>query len=276
MDVIYIIILAVAAIVAVFLCHKCMVSISADLLSKGLASPDTAVRTRYLRKAAIMGNKEAILAYACNNPDQFDKPRMLPFDYYMGFHHFPCVYADHYFAKGLTKYLSTEQKAFMKRVYAFDGLEEDCDDLIEEAIKKLEIKTDGVVIVFMPCSNDVRFKKKFQHLSWKLQKKGYESNHMTYPYLSVRNQKDDSSSSEDLMSHVRQIVGVDNRKVIVVDDVLNTGKTLQAFAKELKKYNAKIAGAVFISKVFSPPKNLFFAWLKIALNDQKSAQMLTI
>ena len=75
----------------------------------------------------------------------------------------------------------------MKRIYAFKGLEEDCEDLVEEAIQKLGVATDGVVVIFMPCSNDVRFKKKFQHLSWRLKEKGYEANHMTYPYLSVRN-----------------------------------------------------------------------------------------
>lgn len=241
-----------------------MKSMSGTLLKQGLETTDAIERKRILRMAALMGNKDAILAYVCNNPDLFAKPRLLPFDYYIGLHHFPCVFADHYFARGLTKWLSNDQKAFMKRIYAFDGLEEDCEDLIEEGIKKLGITTDGVVIVFMPCSNDIRFKNKFQNLSWKLKKKGYEADHLTYPFLSVRDQKGNSSSTEDLMSHVRQIIGVDNRKVIVVDDVLNTGKTLNAFAKELKKYNTKIVGAVFISKVFSPPKNGLYAWLKIA------------
>lgn len=161
--------------------------------------------------------------------------------------------------------VSEEQKAFMKRIYAFNGLEEDCEDLIEEAIQKLGVDTNGVVVIFMPCSNDVRFKKKFQHLSWKLKDKGYEANHLTYPYLSVRDQMSELSSQEDLMSHVRKITSVDNRNVIVVDDVLNTSAILKAFVKELAKYNAKIVGAVFVSKVFNPPKLGLRTWLRIAI-----------
>lgn len=231
-------------------------------------------RRSCLRRAALLFNSDAMLAYACNNPDGFVKPKLLPFDYYIGFHHIPCIFADHYFAKGLTKWLSEEQKAFMKRIYAFKGLEEDCEDLVEEAIQKLGVATDGVVVIFMPCSNDVRFKKKFQHLSWKLKEKGYEANHMTYPYLSVRNQMREVSSQKDLMTHVRKIVGVDNRKVIVVDDVLNTGATLKAFVKEMAKYNTKIVGAVFVSKVFNPPKPGFWTWLRIALHKENGANKL--
>lgn len=264
-NVIFIAIALIAVSITIYLYCRHLKSLSADMLRQGLDSTEAVMRNRYLRKAALLGNREAILAYACNNPDRFATPKMLPFDYYMGLHHFPCIFVDHYFARGLTRYIGKEQKAFMKRVYAFDGLEEDCDDLIEEAIRKLGVSTDGVVIVFMPCSNDVRFKKKFQHLSWKLQKNGYEANHMTYPYLSVRDQKDENSSSEDLMSHVNNIIGVENRKVIVVDDVLNTGKTLRAFAKELGKTKTKIVGAVFISKVFNPPTNMLLAWIKVAL-----------
>lgn len=157
--------------------------------------------------------------------------------------------------QGLASKDSLERNAYLRKAAL----------LCSRPLKRLGIRTDDAVIVFMPCSNDVRFTKKFQHLCWKLQKKGYEANHMTYPYLSVRSQKDDSSSAENLMSHVRQIVGVENRKVIVVDDVFNTGKTLKAFGVELKKYHSQIVGAVFVSKVFYPPKSSLLAWFKIAL-----------
>lgn len=263
--VICILIAVAVAIGVIALCCWRMRSVSSVLLKQGLACTDTEKRNAVLRKAALMCNEDAILAYACNNPDKFAKPKMVPFDYSIGLHRFPCVFADHYFARGLTRLISPGQKAFMKRVYDFDGLQEDCDDLIIEGIKSLGINTDNTLIIFMPCSNPFRFTNKFQHLCWKLQKNGYNANHMTYPRLSVRDQKDDSSSQEDLMSHVGKMLGVENRKVIVVDDVFNTGKTLKAFGKELKKYKAQIVGAVFVSKVFCPPKNMALAWLKIVL-----------
>lgn len=263
-----IIVLATIVVMAVIACvgYRCITALSSKWIEQGLNSEDAEERIKLFRKAALLCNKEAILAYSCNNPDMFTKPKLLPFDYYIGLHHFPCIFADHYFAKGLTKYINKEQKAFMKRIYAFDGLEEDCSDLIESAINKLGITTDGVVIVFMPCSDPFRFTNKFQHLSWKLQRKGYEANHLTYPYLSVRDQKVGGTTSDNLMSHVQQIVGLENRKVIVVDDVINTGATLNAFAKELKKYKTKIVGAVFVSKVFNPPHNTLIAWLKIVFS----------
>lgn len=247
----------------IVLCCWHMRTVSSALLKQGLACSDTDKRNALLRKAALMCNGDAILAYACNNPDKFAKPKLVPFASSIGLHRFPCVFADHYFAKGLYRLISPGQKAFMRRVYDFDGLQEDCEDLIEEGIKNLGINTDDVLIIFMPCSDPFRFTNKFQHLSWKLQKKGYNANHMTYPCHSVRDHKGDSSSQEDLMSHVGHILDVENRKVIVVDDVFNTGKTLKAFGKELKKYKAQIVGAVFVSKVFCPPHNLPLAWLKI-------------
>ena len=273
-NIVLILIAILGCITIAGLCYWRMTIQSRIWIERGLASTDIIERRSCLRRAALLFNSDAMLAYACNNPDGFVKPKLLPFDYYIGFHHIPCIFADHYFAKGLTKWLSEEQKAFMKRIYAFKGLEEDCEDLVEEAIQKLGVATDGVVVIFMPCSNDVRFKEKFQHLSWKLKEKGYEANHMTYPYLSVRNQMSEVSSQKDLMTHVRRIVGVDNRKVIVVDDVLNTGATLKAFVKEMAKYNTKIVGAVFVSKVFNPPKPGLWTWLRIALHKENGANKL--
>lgn len=265
---VYILITIVVMAAIVGIGYWRMSTFSRELLNQGMNAEDAEERRKYFRKAALLGNKEAILAYACTNPDMFAKPRMLPFDYYIGLHHFPCVFADHYFAKGLTRYIVNEQKAFMKRVYNFEGLDEDCSDLIEAAIRALGITMDGIVIVFMPCSNPFRFTNKFQHLCWKLQRKGYEANHLTYPYLSVRDQKSEEMASDSLMSHVKRIVGVENRKVLVVDDVINTGETLNAFAKELKKYKTKIVGAVFVSKVFNPPHNPLLAWLRIVFSHK--------
>ena len=268
-SIMYILIVLAVILITAWLCYRHIRSMANNLLAQGLACTEGKKRNALLRKAALMCNEDAIIAYACNNPDMFTQPKLVPFKYSIGLHRFPCVFADHYFAKGLYKLISPKQKAFMKRVYAFDGLEEDCEDLIEEGIKNLGVSAKDAVIIFMPCSNPFRFTNKFQHLSWKLQKKGYEVNHMTYPYHSVRDQKDNSSSDEDLMSHVSEIVGVDKRKVIVVDDVFNTGRTLKTFCKELKKYHAQIVGAVFVSKVFYPPKNMLLTWIKIVLTEQK-------
>lgn len=264
-------VLVVLIAMLIYVCWR-IKSESSAWLKQGLASSNFDERNNCLRKAALLCNKDAILAYACNNPDMFAKPRMTPFDYSVGFRHFPCVFADHYFATGLCKLISKEQMAFMRRVYAFDGLQEDCADLIVKGIKKLGINTDDVVIVFMPCSNWIRFDNKFQHLCWKLQKKGFEANHMTYPVLSVRDHKDDSSTTKELMSHVGRITGIDNRKLIVVDDVYNTGRTLKAFTKEIRKYKAQIVGAVFVSKVFYPPKSYFLAWIKIVATKKFKAK----
>lgn len=267
--VLYILGILVVTLVIVLLCCWYIMAVSRKLLEQGLACTEGEKRNALLRKAALMCNEDAIIAYACNNPDRFTQPKLIPFKFSIGLHRFPCVFADHYFAKGLVRLISPEQKAFMKRMYAFDGLEEDCADLIEEGIQNLGITTKDVVIIFTPCSNDIRFMNKFQHLCWKLQKKGYEANHLTYGYHSIRDQKCYCSSEEDLMSHVGGIVGVDNRNVIVVDDVFNTGRTLKALGKKLKKHHARIVGAVFVSKVFYPPKNMLLAWMKIALTLQK-------
>lgn len=164
-NIVLILIAIFAGIAIIGLCCWRITNQSRVWLERGLDSTDILERRVCLRKAALLFNGDAMLAYACNNPDGFIKPKLLPFDYYIGIHHIPYIFADHYFAKGLTKWLSEEQKAFMKRIYAFKGLEKDCDDLVEEAIQKLGVNTDGVVVTFMPCSNDVRFKKKFQHFN---------------------------------------------------------------------------------------------------------------
>ena len=263
-----IITIAILAVISLYAYFRVR-TLSDELLNKGLTLEETTKRNEYLRKAALLFNENAILAYACNNPDMFVKPKMQPFNYSVGWHRFPCIFADHYFAKGLKKWISGEQKAFMKRVYAFEGLEEDCDDLIEQAINKLNTKTNDVVIVFMPCSNFIRFNNKFQHLCWKLQRKGYNANHLTYPVLSIRDHITKDTNSDELMSHVGRIIGIEKRKVIVIDDIFNTGKTLTAFAKELKKCKAQLVGAVFVSKVFYPPTNMLAAWLKILFSPHR-------
>ena len=86
-------------------------TLSDELLNKGLALTEPTERNEYLRKAALLFNKNAILAYTCNNPDMFVKPKMQPFDYCVGWHHFPCIFADYYFAKGLKKWISVEQNS---------------------------------------------------------------------------------------------------------------------------------------------------------------------
>ena len=56
--------------------------------------------------------------------------------------------------------------------------------------------------------------------------------------------------------------------------IARNGATLKAFVKEMAKYNTKIVGAVFVSKVFNPPKPGLWTWLRIALHKENGANKL--
>ena len=63
-----IITIAILAVISLYADFRVR-TLSDELLNKGLTLEETTKRNEYLRKAALLFNENAILAYACNNPD---------------------------------------------------------------------------------------------------------------------------------------------------------------------------------------------------------------
>lgn len=76
---VYILITIVVMAAIVSIGYWRMSTLSRELLNQGMNAEDAEERRKYFRKAALLGNKEAILAYACTNPDKFAKPKMVTF-----------------------------------------------------------------------------------------------------------------------------------------------------------------------------------------------------
>ena len=73
---VYILITIVVMAAIVGIGYWRMSTFSRELLNQGMNAEDAEERRKYFRKAALLGNKKAILAYACTNPDMFAKPKM--------------------------------------------------------------------------------------------------------------------------------------------------------------------------------------------------------
>ena len=223
-------------------------------------APTLELRREFSRKAVLAGSEEArkifpitVARFAADHqPLKVFKRKKIP-----------CVFTDYYFPSRYNPYLSEAQKLFCQSVLDFKDGKHDGIRFLVAGIERLKPKP-GTVVMFMPCST--------QHKYWKRFKTMADYVHDEYPELVcgisyVRYTGDRESlhlqkgrENVELEKNYFFKEDLTGKEVLVVDDILTTGKSLQDFRKEVEADGGKVVGAIFAAETFKMP-NAFWCYL---------------
>ena len=216
-------------------------------------APTLELRREFSRKAVLAGNKEARKIFpitvarfaAGHQPLKVFKRKKIP-----------CVFTDYYFPSRYNPYLDETQKQFCQSILDFKDGKHDGISFLVAGIERLKPKP-GTIVMFMPCSTQRKYWKRFKAMADYL--------HDEYPELvcgisyvrytgdreSLHLQKDRENVELEKNYFFKE--DLSGKDVLLVDDILTTGKSLQDFRKEVEAEGSKVVGAIFAAETFKVP-----------------------
>ena len=216
------------------------------------------------RKAFKYGHTKAKLFYIYAAADTFSGRKPLtPFTIATHKGDTTAIFYDYYIRSKHLPYASDIQKEITQRVLELkDGLNPS-SDLYSEALKILEAHFNenwkhpqGPTIIFMPCSSEKTYYSRFSALARSLSKRyNYNTAIDAIQYTDTRKSKHRSQNRDAIESNSNIVISpkIIGKQVIIIDDVITTGSSLQQFAEELHTYGVSIKAAVFLAHTAKYP-----------------------
>ena len=215
-------------------------------------------------KAFKYGHPKAKLFYIYAAADTFSGRKPLtPFTIATHKGDTTAIFYDYYIRSKHLPYASDIQQEITQRVLEFkDGLNPS-SDLYSEALKIFEAHFNenwkhpqGPTIIFMPCSSEQAYYSRFSALARSLSKRyNYNTDIDAIQYTNSRSSKHRSHNRDaiELSSNIVISPKIIGKEVIIIDDVITTGTSLQQFTKELHTYGVTIKAAVFLAQTAKYP-----------------------
>lgn len=210
------------------------------------------------RKALKYGHKKAKLFYIYAAADTFSGRKPLtPFTITTYNGHTTAIFYDYYIRSKHLPYGSDSQQEITRRVLELkDGLNPS-SDLYAEALRTLETNFNenwktpqSPTIIFMPCSSEQAYYSRFSALARSLSKRyNYNTDINAIQYINSRNSKHRNTNHHPIESASNIVISpkIIGKEVIIIDDVITTGSSLQQFTEELHTYGVTIKAAVFLA-----------------------------
>lgn len=230
------------------------------------------------RKAFKYGHTKAKLFYIYAAANTFSgRKHLTPFTITSDKGESPIVaiFYDYYIRTKHLPYASDIQQEITQRVLELkDGLNPS-SDIYSEVLRTLEAyfnenwKTpQGPTIIFMPCSSEQSYYNRFSTLARSLSKRyNYNTAIDAIQYTDTRKCKHRSQNRDAIESSSNVVISpkIIGKQVIIMDDVITTGSSLQQFAEELHTYGVSIKAAAFLAHTAKYPteKELYHTIRKI-------------
>ena len=120
-------------------------------------------RERYCRLAVMAGHREACRMFCLLHPEQFDghsphkpfKSRGIRISFY-----------GYYYPSRYNALLNDEQRAFCRSIYQFKQGDIHGIEFFKTCMNALQLKKRPYHIMFMPCSNWIKYGQRFKRLDW--------------------------------------------------------------------------------------------------------------
>lgn len=216
-------------------------------------APTDDIRARYARKGVLAGNKDARLLYIFSSPASFSGRRPLTA---FKIKKIPCVFSGFYFPARYRKHLSVSQEDFTRSVLAFKDGMNDGIDFFRKGIDCLKPK-EGAVVMFMPCSAWWKYWVRFRHIADYIDRRcpQLENGFDYYTYLGERDSLHLQKNRTDAVIERNFEISCDltGKDVIVVDDVITSGKSLKQLKRQIEAAGGHVSGAVFFAGTFAMP-----------------------
>ena len=216
------------------------------------------------RKAVKYGHPKAKLFYIYAVADTFSGRKPLtPFTIATHKGDTTAIFYDYYIRSKHLPYASDIQQGITQRVLELKDSLNPSSDLYSEALKILEAHFNenwkhpqGPTIIFMPCSSEKTYYSRFSALARSLSKRyNYNTDIDAIQYTNSRSSKHRSQNRDAIESNSNIVISpkIIGKQVIIIDDVITTGSSLQQFAEELHTYGVSIKAAVFLAHTAKYP-----------------------
>ena len=211
-------------------------------------------RDRYCRLAVMAGHRDACRMFCCMYSERFDDRRPLkPFR----FHGIRIAFYGYYYPSRYNDFLNEAQRTFCRSIYRFKQGEIHGIEFFKACMTAIQADGKPYHIMFMPCSNWIKYEQRFKRLDWYISKHRRELTSGLYDTVicDARESLHEADGADGrVLKRNYEITGdIKGKEIIIIDDVLTTGQSLTDYKEEIERHGGKVVAAIFLGKTFSIP-----------------------
>lgn len=210
-------------------------------------------RDRHCRLAVMAGHRDACRMFCFAHPDFYeDRHPLKPFR----FRGISVTFYGHYYPSRYKRLLDEEQRGFCRTLYAFKEGENHGIDFFKACMAALPVDTTSCHIMFMPCSNWIKYGQQFKRLDWYIttHRKELTSGLYDVGVHSERESLHECKGSERILERNYNITGgIKGKRIIIVDDVFTSGQSLTDYKEEIERCGGEVVAAIFYGKTVTVP-----------------------
>lgn len=210
-------------------------------------------RDRHCRLAVMAGHRDACRMFCFAHPDFYEGRHPLkPFR----FRGISVTFYGHYYPSRYKRLLDEEQRGFCRTLYAFKEGENHGIDFFKACMAALPVDTTSCHIMFMPCSNWIKYGQRFKRLDWYITTNRNELTSGLYD-VDVHSEHEslhECKGSERILERNYNITGgIKGKRIIIVDDVFTSGQSLTDYKEEIERCGGEVVAAIFYGKTVTVP-----------------------
>lgn len=210
-------------------------------------------RDRHCRLAVMAGHRDACRMFCFAHPDFYeDRHPLKPFR----FRGISVTFYGNYYPSRYKRLLDEEQRGFCRTLYAFKEGENHGIDFFKACMAALPVDTTSCHIMFMPCSNWIKYGQRFKRLDWYIttHRKELTSGLYDVDVHSERESLHECKGSERILERNYNITGgIKGKRIIIVDDVFTSGQSLTDYKEEIERCSGEVVAAIFYGKTVTVP-----------------------
>ena len=210
-------------------------------------------RDRHCRLAVMAGHRDACRMFCFAHPDFYeDRHPLKPFR----FRGISVTFYGHYYPSRYKRLLDEEQRGFCRTLYAFKEGENHGIDFFKACMAALPVDTASCHVMFMPCSNWIKYGQRFKRLDWYIttHRKELTSGLYDVDVHSERESLHECKGSERILERNYNITGdIKGKRIIIVDDVFTSGQSLTDYKEEIERCGGEVVAAIFYGKTVTVP-----------------------
>ena len=210
-------------------------------------------RDRHCRLAVMAGHRDACRMFCFAHPDFYeDRHPLKPFR----FRGISVTFYGHYYPSRYKRLLDEEQRGFCRTLYAFKEGENHGIDFFKACMAALPVDTASCHVMFMPCSNWIKYGQRFKRLDWYIttHRKELTSGLYDVDVHSERESLHECKGSERILERNYNIKGdIKGKRIIIVDDVFTSGQSLTDYKEEIERCGGEVVAAIFYGKTVTVP-----------------------
>ncbi len=211
-------------------------------------------RDHYCRMAVMAGHKEACRMFCVMHSELFED--RLPLKPYK-FKGMSVSFFGHYYPSRFADLLNNEQRRFCEELYSFKDGKNDGQKFFKVCMEAMKTGDKTYHVMFMPCSSHEKYVCRFEQLDKYITSyfpnltSGF-SDIDIYGYRESLH-KAKRNENRKLSRNYRITGNMSGKEIIIIDDVLTTGQSLNDYKKEIESCGGKVTAALFYGKTVEIP-----------------------